>query len=139
LTRKVGRYTCRICDCGHEGACSFSPCDCFLLICYMCRTRSETSTKYGFVFVTLHKIRRFILSGDRVTVEGVWIGNRIYCTLKHTTRDYTLQITVTHRLVFSVTVFTALLDNGFQQWTFLCFRAHVLAGWRPSHTNLLLF
>jgi hypothetical protein len=57
----------------------------------------------------------------------------------YTTRDYTLQITITHRLVFSVTVFTALLGNVFQQWKFLCFRAHFLACWRPSHTNLLLF
>jgi hypothetical protein len=46
------------------------------------------------------------------------------------TRDYTSRITVTHKLVFPVTVFTALLGNISQQWTFLCSRAHVLAGWR---------
>jgi hypothetical protein len=54
-----------------------------------------------------------ILSRVWVTVDGVWIGNRIYWP-----RDYTLWITITHRLVFSVTVFTALLGNGFQRRTF---------------------
>jgi hypothetical protein len=34
-----------------------------------------------------------------------------------------------------VTVFTALLGNIFQQWMFLCFRAHVHAGKWPSHTK----
>jgi hypothetical protein len=37
-----------------------------------------------------------------VTIEGVWIAKRIYCTLVHTTRNYTSQITIPHRLVFSV-------------------------------------
>jgi hypothetical protein len=59
-----------------------------------------------------------ILSRDRVTIDGVWIGNWIYWTLQHTTRDYTLQITITHRLVFSATVFTELLGSGFQRLTF---------------------
>jgi hypothetical protein len=41
--------------------------------------------------------------------------------------------------VSSVTVFTALHSNVLQPWMFLCSQAHVLAGWRPCHTNLLLF
>lgn len=34
-----------------------------------------------------------------VTIDEVWIGGLIYLPLIRTTRDYTLQITVTHRLV----------------------------------------
>jgi hypothetical protein len=53
-----------------------------------------------------------------VTTDGVWIGNMIYWTLKHITRDYTLQITIAQRLVSSVTLFTSLLSRGFQRRTF---------------------
>jgi hypothetical protein len=67
------------------------------------------------------------LSDDRRGLDWYWDLVDIY-----TTRDWTLQITITQRLVLLVTVFTALLGNGFQQWTFFGFRAHVLTGWRPS-------
>jgi hypothetical protein len=80
-----------------------------------------------------------MLSHIRVTIDGFWIGSRIYWTLEHTTRDYNLQITITQRPLFLVKAFTALLGNVFQQWMFLCSRAEVLAGWRPSHTDFLLF
>jgi hypothetical protein len=40
---------------------------------------------------------------------------------------------LSHRLVFSVTVFTAFPGNGFQQWTFLCSRAYILAGCPPFY------
>jgi hypothetical protein len=49
--------------------------------------------------------------------------------------DYTSQITITHRLVSSVT----LLSNDFQWWTFLFFWADVLIGWQPSRANLTLW
>jgi hypothetical protein len=52
---------------------------------------------------------------------------------RFTARDYTLHITITHRPVLSVTLF----GNAFQWRTFLCFLAHVLTGWRPSHANLI--
>jgi hypothetical protein len=68
----------------------------------------------------------------------VLIDDCSYWTVKHITRDYTLQITITHRLVFSVSLHCSV-GNIFQQWTFLCSWAHVLAGWRPSHTKISLF
>jgi hypothetical protein len=52
-----------------------------------------------------------------VSIEGVWIGNRIYWALWPTTRDCTLQITIKHKLVFSVTIFTARPSSGFQRRT----------------------
>jgi hypothetical protein len=52
-----------------------------------------------------------------VTTDGVSIGNRIYWWLQHTTCNYTLQITITLKLVSSVTVFTTLLGNVFRKST----------------------
>jgi hypothetical protein len=43
-----------------------------------------------------------------------------------TARDYILQTTITQRLVFSVTVFTALLVNGFQRCSVLDFHVQRL-------------
>jgi predicted heme/steroid binding protein len=104
-----------------------------------------------------------------VTIDGVWIGDSSYCTLWYTSRDYILQVTVTHTLVFTVTSSLPLLGSGFLRRTFPCLWApetspasdisfshqwltaaepHSLtnqlihwltSGWRPSHTNLLLF
>lgn len=59
-----------------------------------------------------------ILSPVRLTRQGVWIGSCSYWSLYHTTRDYNLQTNDSHRLVFSVTVFTALLGSGYQRRTF---------------------
>jgi hypothetical protein len=40
-------------------------------------------------------VKLYVLSRDTVTIDGVWIGNRIHWTLQHTARDYTLRIIVT--------------------------------------------
>jgi hypothetical protein len=65
-----------------------------------------------------------LLSHDRVTTDGVRIGNQIYWALSHTTHDYTLQITIIQRVVFSafsVMVFTALLGGMLQRRSALGF------------------
>jgi hypothetical protein len=56
--------------------------------------------------------------GWSVTIDGLWIDDRIYWTPWHTTRDYILQVTITHTLVFTVTSSLSLLCSGFQWRTF---------------------
>jgi hypothetical protein len=54
-----------------------------------------------------------ILSRNLMTMDGVWIGNRIYWTL--TELVITLYKSLCHKVhQFSVTVITALLGNIFQ-------------------------
>jgi hypothetical protein len=73
-----------------------------------------------------------------VTVEGFGL---LINSIGHfnTTLDYTLQVTISRRPLFLITVFTVLLDNAFQQRTTLCIFTKFLAGWRLSHTSILLF
>jgi hypothetical protein len=47
-----------------------------------------------------------------VTINGVWISNRIYWTLLHGAHDYSLHITITQTLVSTVT--SSLLSSSFQ-------------------------
>jgi hypothetical protein len=62
-----------------------------------------------------------MLPCDGVTIDRVWIDNQIYWTPEHTAHDYILQITITPRLVFLVTVYTAHLvaaSNGEHSFSF---------------------
>jgi hypothetical protein len=58
--------------------------------CTLLLSRSLTSNSYT------------ILSRLWVTIDGVWMDDSIYWPLIHTTLNYNLQITLTHRLVSSV-------------------------------------
>jgi hypothetical protein len=69
-----------------------------------------------------------VLSHDRVTVGWFWIDN----LATFAARGYTSQITVTHRVVLSVT----LRCDGLRWWTF---RDQVITDWQPSYPNLVLW
>jgi hypothetical protein len=86
-----------------------------VLDCTLCQLRMTCHSSYESVYI--------------LYINGIWIGDRVYWT-----RYYTSQITIVHRLVFSVTLF----GSGFQRQIFLCFLPHVLEWWRPSRINLIL-
>jgi hypothetical protein len=72
-----------------------------------------------------------------VTADRIWFY-RMYWTLLHTIWNYSLQITLTQRLVLSVMVFTVQLGNIFQWRVFLCFQTHALIWWWSFHINIIL-
>jgi hypothetical protein len=88
-----------------------------------------TGCLLGLLFDHEDGSNTFTWLSDRRRVLDWWLD----LLNTNTARDYTSQITITHKPVFSVT----LLGNGFERRAFLCFRAHVLAGWRPPHALIL--
>jgi hypothetical protein len=63
------------------------------------------------------------ISRDGVTIYRIWIGIHIYWTLKCTIHYYGFYITGTHRLMFSVIVFTVLLGSCYKWYSVLSFCA----------------
>jgi hypothetical protein len=62
-----------------------------------------------------------------VALDGSWIGSRTYWTL------YNSWLHLTNHYNTKPGVLSHVASRKF-----LCFRAHVLAAWRPSHVNLIL-
>jgi hypothetical protein len=94
-----------------------------------------------------------------VTIDRLWFGHSIYWPLVYTTRNYTLQIIDSQTSVLSLLQFAiAVSRQRLLRGRFLSFpnsgplitagRAELLStenstnwilGWRPFHTNLLVF
>jgi hypothetical protein len=91
--------------------------------------KTKHSSLFGVISWRATRTRiPIVLSQARVTVGWFWINN----LATFAARNYSLQITITHRVLLSVT----LRCNSFQWWTF---RAQILTGWQPSYPNLVLW
>jgi hypothetical protein len=98
-----------------------------------------TGNLFCFGYFYLLHLLRYVLSCNRVWLQmGFWLSIR-FVELLDTKLVTTLYKSLSHGLMFSVTVFTVLFGKIFQQWTFLCSQDHVLTGWLSSHTNILIY
>jgi hypothetical protein len=95
-------------------------------------------SEVGTTLETFHRLTGLfcLLNANRILkhiVTWLSVDRRVFDWSLDSTRDYTLHLIITQRLVSSVT----FLGSGFQWRTFLCFWAHVLAGWRPCRASWL--
>jgi hypothetical protein len=73
-------------------------------------------------------------------MDGIWIGEWIYWQLIHTTQNYTVEITDTHRLVSSVysSLQQPFPDNGFTSCDSSASRTYVLLSQSPVQNSCQL-
>jgi hypothetical protein len=90
---------------------------------------THTVTNATYIYI-------YILSHDRLQTE---FGLVITLIGHFKTRLVTnLYRSLSHKGQCSVTVFTMLPGTIFHLRTIICSRDHILAGWRPTHTNIRL-